>query len=280
MDWNLSGDIVYKQNGMGRSGHALKDLFTSVILSEIFNLQLIGGPRWKRISIIRFPPTNRSRAIWRVHLRLAHPRWDGISKVEFLRLADELRENHSPDTLFVLHGVYRIHLWQVHQWELDGTLPKGVFMRCVERLQELYWGKTTRTPIRRKHIAIHVRRGDVAAPSHSQYNSMGPGRWSQSFYQDTIDWLRDNYPKKRITLYSERSNADDLLKLKLIAIELGGPPEIRAHFHKMVTADCFVPACSSMSTWAIYLARGRVLIPKLPIKHFNHPQDLPNWTRL
>lgn len=273
------GEVTYHQNRIGRAGHALKDIFTAVILSEIFNLKLVVDQSWNN-PILRHLPRYQSKATRHINFNISRQAWDGISKEEFGELAKVIREQRASDMQLVLSGVCRIHLWQVHLWEQEGDLEAGTFVNCIRRLESFYWANEVRPAIREMQIAIHVRRGDVASPGHREYFKMGPGLWSAEYYRGVVETLRNRYPGHEITLFSEVWQAEDLLSIPGVAIELGGAKQFSRHFRRMVTSAIFVPTSSSMSTWASYLSLGKVLIPEHPIKHFNHPVPLENWDRV
>jgi hypothetical protein len=135
----------------------------------------------------------------------------------------------------------------------------------------MYWGHRSPpgTCYPPKEIAIHARRGDMAKPSLISHEIGGV--WSAVFYQDCVDQLKSRFPNSNITIYSERDRSDDLLVLKNCTLDFGGRNDFGRHFRKMVSADLFVPACSSVSTWAAYITKGRVFVyNKDNIKHFHH----------
>lgn len=265
----------YVESGR-RSGHILKDLFTTVIIAEIFNLKVIYNLDWKRQQLLLDLPIDSKKYGQKVvDIYLEENKWDGISLDDFRLLREEI-ESADDETCFVCRGTYRIHLDQLHRWELDGFVPSGITSRCLSRLQNLYWSNYTRIKDFMT-IAIHVRRGDVADSKHYEYDSMGPGRWSFDYYRELINLLNLKFPKHSITVFSEKLNSEDLLKLPNCCIELGDDSHINYHFSKMIRAEYFFPASSSISTWASYLSLGSVLVPGKKIKHWNHPALLPNW---
>ena len=101
-----------------------------------------------------------------------------------------------------------------------------------------------------------------------------------AFYQKQIDSIQSRFNPTHITLYSERKRSEDLAALTGVTLDLGGTDELQRHFQEMVSAEYFMPSCSSLSTWATYLTCGTALIPPKPIKHFEHPEPLPNWLSL
>ena len=277
---NDNSQIIYRQNSGGRSGHQLKDLFTSVILGELLNLKTVYGNSWQEQSLLPHISLDPVIASHLVEIQNHEKSWDGISFVRLQEIALMVREKRKADTLFVLSGVCRIHLHQLHSWELAKQIPAGSLERCLQVLRKLFWNEETLPPFQEGLVAIHARRGDVADPNHHEYERMGPGTWDAAFYQEQIDDIHTRFNPTRITLYSEREHSEDLAALSGVTLELGGTEELQRHFQEMVSAEYFMPSCSSLSTWAAYLSSGTVLIPPKPIKHFEHPQPLPNWLAL
>lgn len=272
--------VTYEFNGMGRAGHALKDMFSAVIISEIFNLRLIGNPCWQSHPLIAAPPPANVYPERQITIATSKPQWEGVSKKQYREVVDLITRHEADDVLFRLKSVFRIHISQVHRWEVEGELPEGIYERCLKRLRTLYWGSEPPAPTRLHEVAIHARRGDVADPAHRYYDFMGPGAWTSGVYRDIVDRIRSNCPDAHITIYSETKNASDLLEIDGVSFHLGTYQDLKQHFRNMVTASCFVPACSSLSLWAIYLSQGLVMIPPMLIRHFDHPYDLPNWWRM
>ena len=277
---NDNSQIIYRENSGGRSGHQLKDLFTSVILGELLNLKTVYGNSWKQQSLLPHVPLDTIIATHVVQIQSDEKAWDGISFERLQEITRTVEEKRKADTLFVLSGVCRIHLHQLHSWELTHKVPAGSLERCLRILRRLFWDQGNLPTPQKGRIAIHARRGDVADPRHHEYERMGPGGWDAAFYQKQIDSIQSRFSPTRITLYSEPENSDDLTTLTGVTLDLGGTEDLQRHFQEMVSAEYLMPSCSSLSTWAAYLSCGTVLIPAKPIKHFEHPQPLPNWLAL
>lgn len=269
--------IIYYQNSHGRSGHQLKDLFTSVILGELLGLETVFGSSWQKQSLLPAVPWEQPRATRALRMPLPQNAWDGISFEQFQEITRTVKAKRNDSVLFVFSGVCRIHLSQLHAWEVAQRIPNGTFERCLARLQKLYWGPKTPQQFRQGQVAIHARRGDVADPNHHEYHHMGPGAWGTDFYQEKIDTIQEQRQPTKITLYSEKERSEDLQELQGVTLDLGGTECLQRHFHEMITAEYFMPSCSSLSTWAAYLSQGKVLVPDKEIKHFDHPEPLPNW---
>ncbi|MEM9282885.1 MAG: hypothetical protein AAGA96_13745 [Verrucomicrobiota bacterium] len=261
----------YRQEGWGRSGHALKDLFTSCILAELMEGHATFNESWRDQAIVPWehiatllsaPLSDYDKVI--IHRPEKH-HWHGISFEAFTEFRDSLFKclGRSNRVQVRISGVFRIHLYQVHNWEHRGWIPPGSFNRLQTLWRQLCLG--TRMMKRAfwppQAIAIHARRGDVANPSHDQFSKMGPGGvWSGRFYQDLVEALLEEFPESAVTVYSERIGSDDLSGISQARLELGGEEETRSHFLKMAEADLLIPASSSLSTWAAYATKGQVWI--------------------
>jgi len=273
-------EIQYQsaKNG-GRSGHIFKDLFTSVILAKLLDAKAVRSQYWNEQTLIS--PENAeqflARPRWGIQQETfskSEKFWRGICWKEFLSFREYF--DALPDPCRVrITSVYRIHLCQIKNWEERGRIEAGVYEALVGTLRKLYWGQEVvpEPSSKVRKIVIHARRGDVALPSSSYYNTMGPGKWSAKFYQEKIDGLRARYPEASIRLLTEESQSADLDTVVGAEIDKGDAGKLSAHFREMVTADLIMPANSSLSTWAAYLTQGLVAIsPSHSIKdyHFNN----------
>ena len=117
-----------------------------------------------------------------------------------------------------------------------------------------------------------IRSGDVANPKHREFRKMGPGGvWNSAFYQKCIDQLAQEFPGCKIELYSEFKGSEDIQKLSGADLHLGRGQDMQEQIQRMLAADLFVPANSSLSTWLCYLTEGKVRVYNpAQIKHFDH----------
>jgi len=271
---NLRHDISY-----GRSGHILKDLFTSVILGTLLNLEIVClRSEWNQQKLIKGIDFGKIDPNFRCRKLYGGRKWGGISFERFESFANEVQAC-SEDTVFILKNEFRVHLAQLHVWELESKIPAGSMAKCLAELRRMYWQGRDNN-VRNGSVAIHARRGDVANPRHPQYNKMGTGAWPADYYQTVVDRMKCRGAVDNITIYSEKWNSHDLRMIEGAELVLGGAKNLANHFHRMVTSEFFVPCNSSVSTWASYLSIGRVLIPEGRIKHFQHPEMLENWESL
>ena len=280
--------VSYNQNSGGRSGHKLKDLFTSVILAHALKSGCVIHPTWKkqkflpfkRVSQVLLPRRPDYDRIYNFHSPKRY--WGGIPKEEikaFLAVGKALLACQG-DTIINLSNVYRVHLSQLHSWENEGICERGTFLSSLKTLREMYWGSSfPETPSEIvRNIAIHVRRGDIyrAKRGKMPWNSV----WGLDFYSPLIFQLKAEYPEAQLHIYSEKENSADLRKLSNVELHLGGGAELTQHFRKMVSADIFIPTDSGLSIWAAYLASGHVHVYHADqIHHFSRPEDVDSFRR-
>jgi len=170
----------------------------------------------------------------------------------------------------------------VAKWEPLRLVKKGSDKKMRSKLIKMYWGEEepNKPNLEVKNIVIHARRGDVADPSDKHYFTMGPGNWTIDFYREKIGKIRKMYPQAKITVLSEKLNSEDLSTIPGVSLDLGDVEDIQRHFKMMVTADLFMPADSSLSTWAAYLSEGKILVTEKTIKHFDFLKEPESWIRL
>ena len=102
--------------------------------------------------------------------------------------------------------------YQVYNWAEMGSVDDEVRDRCIRDLQSMDW--FDQPDGREEGVAIHARRGDVAAPTHRQYKLAGPGGVrDRQLYQDLVNRLREEHPGKPIRVFSEalRSEVNQLM---------------------------------------------------------------------
>ena len=273
-------EIQYQAKPLGRSGHALKDLFTSVILAKLLNARVVRSPYWHKQALISAenfeaflpqPSANFAQVVFRGSKFY----WGGISWAEFKKFRDYFH-GLPEDCRVRISGVYRIHLCQVKNWEDDGLVPNGSFDSLVKELRQLYWGteKQIGSNAQVRKIVFHARRGDVSNPKWNGYHVMGPGRWSAGFYQEKINLLRETYPEASVRLITEAKGSADLDKIANAELVKGNRKTLESNFREMVTADLFLPTGSSLSSWAAYLNPGLIAVSlNHEIKHYR----FNNW---
>ena len=119
----------------------------------------------------------------------------------------------------------------------------------VKRIRDFYFS-TEKPTIEKNDIAVHVRRGDVAATDGKRYTS-------NDNYKAILSMLQKEYPTYSITIHSQGSLADfsDLLG-ENISCKLN--EDVRETFHSFVTAKVLVMAKSSLSYSAAILNEGTI----------------------
>ena len=287
MAFASKNQISYIQSSRGRSGHALKDLFTSVILGELLNLDPLYTESWEHQKIV---PISRVRSCFAetpnsniVELSPQNAKfWDGIPFSQFERIQEIVNSHRkSSDVLFTLRRVTRIHITQVYRWEEEGYVECGVTRRILGRLRMLY-GVEIPAPIdpsKVKSIVIHIRRGDIANPSHKLYATRGAAVWTAKFYCDQIEMLARLWPHTAIDIFTEKANSEEidaLLQVPSVSLYRGSDENVCEHFSRMVHADFFIPSDSSLSYWASFLCTG-IVYKTMPITHLDFSYSCSNW---
>jgi len=289
-------DIIYFQNGRGKSGHCLQDLFSSVTLACALDVGVAYHPSWDRQSILgveNIKSVLNQPAFYgrQVNYACREPAWPGITLEEFDRIrrfAEALKISAKP-TQLVIHSVIRVHLSQLHDWELAGLAHPGSFSRALSMLRQMYWGKPfSPKPGPVRDIAIHVRRGNIMLPNSKHKHRV----WDADFYAEVIGDLRQEFPQASIRVFTQKWKSEDLDQLIDVEINRGGPNNATEHFRCMANADLLVPSNSCYSYWLALLCIGQVrfygsvdfLNPDLPMDNFvrdktrNKPPDARTWT--
>lgn len=254
-----------------RSGHCLKDIMTTYILSFLIdNLEVLPHITWNEQQIINFttPTIPIDMNVVKITQPVEH--WHGISFDTLLDIMQQIGDGPA-NTLYELTGVIRIHPVQLTEWYECGLLKHDIFMdKFLPTLRELYF--KNRNSVLKNQLSIHVRRGDVADPGSVWYNHENM-LWPVEHYLEQMIQFQHDHPDMKIKIFSESSNSSDLLELsnyKNVEIKLGNTNTLRDDIHEMICSDHFMPSNSSLSTWIAYITMGRVIYPRnKKIKHFH-----------
>jgi hypothetical protein len=273
--------FVYEKCGtIGRSGHILKNLFTIIILSEIFKGNAVWSHLWNHQSMFEHTDLylEKPKKIKKqIKINPKKEMWGGVSYENFTDLKNKINKHNfstKGDLLVKLNGIYRIHPCQVLNWELDNKIPKGTYEEVVKKIKGMYWGDKIKNDYNwpPKKISIHVRRGDVGNLSNKEYVGMGPGGvWNADFYQRCVNQLKEEFPEAKIKIHTLKRNSEDIQKIKGAEIIFGTHDNHKQDMEDMASADLLIPANSSFSTWLCYATNGRVRIyNEEHMKHFRH----------
>jgi len=273
-------DLVYLQNGRGKSGHCLQDLFSSVNLACALGVQAVYHPCWDRQSILPVDGIRETLGRFKAYEQkldyaVAEALWEGIDSAEFNRIRQfiDLLDASGRKSLLCINSVYRLHLGQVYTLEQAGFAPSGSFHRALSMLRRMFWGREfPRHNGEIETIAVHVRRGDIMLPNSNHKYRV----WDTNFYREVIDDLKFHYPNAHIKLFTQKRRSKDVDSLTDVEVRHGGPSQSTDDFREMVQADLFVPSNSCYSYWLAYLSRGTVrfyggvdfLDPSLPVENF------------
>ena len=118
------------QNGVGRSGHQLKDLFTSIALAEIIGGEAVYNETWERQLILPAVGVRRELAErqkgYQYKIRYApRQRYFGGAAIEdvlALKAKMEIFPGESEDVLLEIVRVFRIYPYQLHNWSRQGLI--------------------------------------------------------------------------------------------------------------------------------------------------------------
>lgn len=263
--------ITYKQK-QGRSGHKLKDLMTTFIFSYFLDeLTVCSNETWSN-SILKnidkfgvykeLENLGKNKII--IELKDLNKRYNGINFETFNNYINEIKKYNNE--IIVLKSPLRVHLYQLHNWYVEGLIKIDYFsLKLIPLLRKIYYfNKNEGEP--QNVFSIHIRRGDIS-------NKMIKQGWDIEFYKNIINSINETSNLK-INIYSELENSDDLLELKdmkNVNLMLGDASNLEDDIWNMVHSKYFLVSNSSLATWIAYLNKNIIFYPKgLNIKHFKH----------
>jgi len=272
--------ITYSQSG-GRSGHALKDIASAIILSLFDkNLELCYHKSWNNQKICKnFNIKNYKDIKYKKEhiIQIRGKAWDGM---QYSRLQSILNEIDAlPDeTMIKIKGVARIHPNQLHNWYHEGLIREDLFTNKFIPILKNFYNAVKKDPI--NQISIHIRRGDIA-------KAMIESGWDLAFYKNIINKLQKKYPKKPIKIFVQNQGSEDLKDLyKIKNVFINSPKGYFCHetlsqdIDEMVNSEIFIPSNCGLATWICYLSDQKIILPEkvvdwkdkkiLNIKHFYH----------
>ena len=266
----------------GRTSHRLKDIF-SVFIFSFFNndLKVVRHPSWTErrtvrvgrsgaeinsTSIFDFAKIPMFNYVIPTHkIKYTEAYWDGIDFDLFKSINDEIK-SLKPGTTVEFKSVIRIHPVQLTTWYSSGLIGEDIFLnRVIPTLRNLYYKQYVSIDDLQDQLAIHIRRGDAAHMSHTN--------WSLDYYVEFIKSFNESHPHTNIKVFSEYSNSEDiqcLAKLPNTEIILGDDTTLYNDLQNMIFSKFFLPCNSGLSTWVSYITLGKVFIRKdKVIKHFH-----------
>lgn len=246
---------------LGGIGHALVDLYTALLLSDILQVQFLYdgietipiGRCDKNISGIGeherrhpwgevfglgrcFPSVESARGLYDETIRLsAHGPWSlfNIGHVREMKALVQKCRNERRRVLFEILGNERLWYWQVVSWELHGLVDQGTTRR---------FRQTIRAPFRRR---LEVTRLDLVTHRRPKLSVhiRNSGKWPDTLESCAVQkagaakiaqWL--DVP---VDIYSEGQEAD----LERIHVLYDGVPA-NIHFNED-TAETFIAMATS-----------------------------------
>ena len=258
--------ITYKQDG-GRSGHKLKDIFSAYLFSFLIpDTEAYADSSWQSQKILQFepsPPINFENVI---KIKNDRTYFDGIPFDVFKDIAQKIKM--APESsLIELHGVIRVHPFQLTEWYESGLIEQDLFLsKFIPKIRQIYY--KDQEPNLKKRLSIHIRRGDIA-----NEEVLGPMFWPVEYYDDQICSFRAKYPDLPIYVFSEKLFSEDLFSLKRydnLKLIFGDYQSLICDISDMINSEFFMPCNSSLSTWISYISYGKIIMPKNKhIKHFH-----------
>lgn len=279
--------ITYNQKG-GRSGHALKDIFTCYTLASVVDgLVVLPQEKWNETTIrksgsldgqviINFDTDESQSMIDKgnfskiITIKAANKQWNGMNFEYFSKLKKQI-ENAPQGSLVVLTGVIRLHLVQLTNWYNKKLIKRDSFADVIPVLRNLYF--KDHDPKTIDCLSIHVRRGDIFNPNSPSYTTHPAMRWPVGHFEQAIVSFRKLHPHVPINIFSENMFSDDLKILERhdnLRLVLGDAFSLQKDINYMINSRFFMPCSSSLSTWISYISRGKIIITKdREIKYFH-----------
>ena len=282
----IKNELIYitHEKSTGRAGHQYKDAITPLILAEMFGFTYV-CTEYKSLELFNLGYGFQSRNELPENIkiiRLEGPYWYGIPYEQLVTtVADIRQQNSSQDLLIVLMNSFRVQLFQLNHWYLEGKLPENYFQRVVRLLRKQFQARNPRPQNRASDqlvVAVHIRRGDVVNSLKNRVPSSQHYAHSVDYYDAILKTLLETMPgqKMQVHVYTELLNAEDIVAYCRASPEIqlhqGGKREFGNHFSEMVYSDILVVSNSSMSQMAGYLSEGvKIYFPN--DQYFNLPEE-------
>ena len=262
--------ITYDQKG-GRSGHALKDIFTCYIMSFLIDgLVVLPQKKWNnRQKIVNFDTDesqsklNEKNFTGIITINPTKEQWNGMSFWYFCDIQKQI-ESLPGGSLVILKGVIRLHPFQLTEWYNKKMIQEDPYVeKIVPALRNLYFINHDSKTI--DCLSMHVRRGDVADPNSRAYNAHGFRRWPVEYFEQAIISFRSKFPNVPINVFSERNFSGDLQILKKynnLNIILGDAHSLQKDINHMINSRFFMPCDSCLSLWVSYISKGTIIMPE------------------
>lgn len=269
--------ITYKQSEGGRSGHKLQDIFSAYIFSFLIrDLEVYTDPSWQNQHILKFEPSPVINFENIVKVKKDHKYFNGTPFSVFKEIEQEIKI--APESsLIELHGVIRIHPFQLTQWYQEGLINEDLFiLKFIPEIRQMYYKDQDFTM--RRCLSMHIRRGDIADRNNPVTCPKGSPKkmfWPLEYYDNQICCFRAKHPDVPIYIFSEKIFSEDLFSLKRhsnLELILGDYESLKSDIASMINSQFFMPCNSSLSKWISYISRGKIIFPKNKYIKFFHKQ--------
>lgn len=158
-------------------------------------------------------------------------------------------------------------------------IPYNHYIGCLSKkihdhstlLKNNFWENKEKKFIDEKSIGIHIRRGDIGKIKNKS-------RWRElNFYKKIISYLKEQYPKHKIYIFSE-GKVDDFITLKEDNIYFKINENDLDSFLSLCSVDILVTGLSSFSIMASYFNNGIIYYDKL--KNFTMWDNFKNYKNI
>lgn len=178
---------------------------------------------------------------------------------EVLAIWKKIISNNQENTLFIIPNNHYI-----------GCLSKKIHNHSTF-LKNNFWENKEKKFIDEKSIGIHIRRGDITKIKNKI-------RWRElSFYKKIISYLKEQYPKHKIYIFSE-GKVSDFITLKEDNVYFKINENDLDSFLSLCSVDILVTGLSSFSIMAAYFNNGIIYYDKL--KNFTMWDNIKNYKNI
>jgi len=279
---------VISDRKKGRAGHQLKDTGSALALAIMFGWNYVVLPDTFKLvkEIIDLDKVTLERQCYRKKDSI-----DLLGRKDFARtfgnwasFEDFIRHMHKrfraykkryfkagkwrpgPKLCVDLKMNWRVHWPQMYEWESFGYLPKGTYMKAINKLQEGFYYDPAKWKRPGTTAVVHFRRGDtkVCCVHTEVIDEVNSDLWDATL--DLMDVVAErhnfeNCDSCRFQLITEPENSEDVFEKGCARLhEKGVSCEVISttlldDFMRMIASDIFIMASSSLSYWAALLGK-------------------------